>query len=80
VAGQAQPAGHAAALVCPTGPDPPAAGRHPAARRPDPRTRPAGAAAGAGCWRTPWSSCPRWPPTPWGSPGGRCWSAGRRAA
>jgi hypothetical protein len=33
---QAQRAGHAAALVRPACPDPPAAGLHPAARRPDP--------------------------------------------
>jgi len=49
VAGQAQRAGHAAALGCPTRPDPPVAGRHPAAVRPDRGARPAGAAAGAGC-------------------------------
>ena len=53
VAGQAERAGHAAALVCPTGRDPPVARLHPAAVRPDRRPRPAGAAAGAGCWRTP---------------------------
>jgi hypothetical protein len=53
VAGQAQRAGHAAAVVCPPGRDPPSAGLHPAALRPDRRARPAGAAAGAGCWRTP---------------------------
>src|SRR5215207_10888451 len=46
VAGQAQRAGHAAAVVCPTGRDPPVAGLHPAAVRPDPRARPACAAAG----------------------------------
>src|SRR5215211_4113755 len=49
VAGQAQRAGHAAALVCPTRPDPPIARLHPAAVRPDRRPRPARAAAGAGC-------------------------------
>jgi hypothetical protein len=49
VAGQAQRAGHAAPVVCPTGRDPPVAGLHPAAVRPDRRARPAGAAAGAGC-------------------------------
>jgi hypothetical protein len=53
LAGQAQRAGHAATLVRPTRPDPPIAGLHPAAVRPDQRPRPAGAAAGAGCWRTP---------------------------
>jgi transposase len=45
--------GHAATLVRPSCPDPPIAGGHPAAVRPDRRPRPAGAAAGAGCWRTP---------------------------
>jgi hypothetical protein len=50
---QAQRAGHAAALVRPACPDPPAAGLHPAARRPDPRALPPQATAGAGCWRTP---------------------------
>jgi len=49
VAGQAQRAGHAAALVRPARPDPPAAGLHPAARRPDPGALPPQAAAGAGC-------------------------------
>jgi transposase len=53
VAGQAQRAGHAAALVRPARPDPPVAGGHPAAVRPDRRACPARAAAGAGCSRTP---------------------------
>jgi hypothetical protein len=53
VAGQAERAGHAAALVRPTRPDPAAAGLHPAACRPDRRPHPPQAAAGAGCWRTP---------------------------
>jgi transposase len=44
-----QRAGHAAALVRPTGRDPPAAGRPPAARRPDPRALPPHPAAGKGC-------------------------------
>jgi transposase len=44
-----QRAGHAATLVRPSGRDPPVAGLHPAAVRPDRRARPAGAAAGAGC-------------------------------
>jgi transposase len=52
VAVQAERAGHAAALVRPARPDPPAAGLHPAARRPDRRPLPPQAAAGAGCWRT----------------------------
>src|SRR5512132_4112684 len=41
-----QRAGHAAALVRPPGRDPPVAGLHPAALRPDPRPHPARAAAG----------------------------------
>ena len=53
VAGQAERAGHAAALVRPTRPDPPAAGGHPATCRPDRRPHPPQATAGAGCWRTP---------------------------
>jgi hypothetical protein len=53
VAGQAERAGHAATLVRPACPDPPAAGLHPAACRPDRRPHPPQAAAGAGCWRTP---------------------------
>jgi transposase len=48
-----QRAGHAAALVRPARPDPPAAGRHPAACRSDRRPHPPQAATGAGCWRTP---------------------------
>ena len=52
VAGQAQRAGHAAAQLCPPRRDPPVAGLHPAALRPDRRAHPARAAAGAGCWRT----------------------------
>jgi hypothetical protein len=51
VAGQAERAGHAAAVVRAPGPGPPVAGRHPAACRPDRRAHPAGAAAGAGCSR-----------------------------
>jgi transposase len=50
---QAERAGHAATLVRPARPDPPAAGGHPAACRPDRRPHPPQAAAGAGCWRTP---------------------------
>jgi transposase len=44
-----QRAGHAAALVRPARRDPPAAGGHPAARRPNPGALPPQAAAGAGC-------------------------------
>ena len=44
-----QRAGHAAALVRPARPDPPAAGLHPAACRPDRRPLPPHPAAGAGC-------------------------------
>ena len=46
VAGQADRAGHAAALLRPAGGDPAAAGLHPAARRPDPGAVPAYSAAG----------------------------------
>src|SRR5215207_10207898 len=49
VAVQVERAGHAAALVRPARPDPPAAGLHPAACGPDPGALPAQAAAGAGC-------------------------------
>jgi transposase len=44
-----QRAGHAAILVRPARPDPPAAGLHPAACRSDRRPHPPQAAAGAGC-------------------------------
>ena len=46
LAGEADRAGHAAALVRPAGGDPAAAGLHPAAHRPDPGADPALAAAG----------------------------------
>ena len=51
--GKPQRAGHAAALVRPARPDPPAAGLHPATCRPDRRPLPPQAAGGKGCWRTP---------------------------
>jgi hypothetical protein len=71
VAGQAQPAGHAATLVCPTRPDPPVAGLHPAAVRPD--RRPAGAAAGAGCRVDALIKLGTVATDIMGSPGGPCW-------
>src|SRR5215218_8308271 len=72
VAGQAQRAGHAAALVCPSGRDPPVAGLHPAAVRPDRRPRAAHAAAGGAAGGRP-DQAGTVATDIMGSPGGPCW-------
>jgi transposase len=65
--------GHAATLVRPSCPDPPIAGGHPAAVRPDRRPRPAGAAAGAGCRVDALIKLGTVATDIMGSPGGPCW-------